>query len=119
MREGTHVSLFITNLFENVTSGSLDEPGRASAVRVLASAQCSARPFGLSPRFTVPSRRSRLTPIETFEDEDADETDSPLLRRGPPCTSAPDSPSAIGWLLNENQRWRDGTQEFEVKRASE
>ena len=67
----------------------------------------------------IPSRRSRLTPIETFEDEDADETDSPLLRRGPPCTSAPESPSAIGWLLNENQRWRDGTQEFEVKRASE
>ena len=87
--------------------------------RAARGASPSARPFGLSPRFTVPSRRSRLTPIETFEDEDADETDSPLLRRGPPCTSAPDSPSAIGWLLNENQRWRDGTQEFEVKRASE
>lgn len=81
--------------------------------RAARGASPSARPFGLSPRFTVPSRRSRLNPIETFEDEDAEETDSPLLRRGQPCKSAPKSPSAIGWILNENQRWRDGTQEFE------
>ena len=71
-----------------------------------------ASPFGLSPRFTVPSCRSELTSVEAFEDEDAEETDSPLLRRGPPPVTQ--SPSAIGWLLNQNQRWRDGTQEFEV-----
>ena len=71
-----------------------------------------ASPFGLSPRFTVPSRLSELTSVEAFEDEDAEETDSPLLQRGPPPVSQ--SPSAIGWLLNQNQRWRDGTQEFEV-----
>ena len=87
--------------------------------RAARGASPSARPFGLSPRFTVPGRRSQMTPVETFEDEDAEETDSPLLPRGPPRTSAPESPSAIGWLLNENQRWRDGTQEFEVTRASE
>ena len=43
-----------------------------------------ASPFGLSPRFTVPSRRSGLIAVEAFEDEDAEETDSPLLSRGPP-----------------------------------
>ena len=64
-----------------------------------------ASPFGLSPRFTVPGRCSELTTnveifVEDVEDvEDAEGTDSPLRHRGP---APPQSPNAIGWLLNQN-----------------